>query len=95
MKRYIEGIAEDSREKIAAGNGYYHDIIQLKKEYEINAIGTTNYNSFIEEIINQDIAYLNGSVHDYYDPYLNKIVSAEENQQKNILWFHFYLLKVG
>lgn len=95
VKRYIEGIAQDSREKIAAGNGYYHDIIQLKKEYEINAIGTTNYNSFIEEIINQNIAYLNGSVHDYYDPYLNKIVSSEENQQKKHIVVPFLFTQSG
>lgn len=85
VKRYIEGIAEQCREKISSGNGYYHDVLALKGEFFINAIGTTNYNSFIEEIIQQEVAYLNGSVNDYYDPYLNKIVSFEENKNKHII----------
>jgi hypothetical protein len=95
VRRYIVSMAEQSREKIAKGNGYYHDIIQLKDTYEVTAVGTTNYNSFIEEIIQKEVFYLNGSVNDYYDPYLNKIVSEEENTYKKHIIIPFLFTQSG
>jgi hypothetical protein len=78
-RRYISSIAEKYRDNIINGNGYYHDLSILTGKHEISAIGTTNYNNFIGEISDfQDIYYLNGSVDDYYDPYLNKIVTANQ-----------------
>jgi len=74
-RRYITSIAEKYEDRITSGNGYYHDIANLKKLHELTAIGTTNYNNFIGSISQEDVYYLNGSVDDYYDPYLNTIVS--------------------
>lgn len=56
-------------------SGYYH---MLKKaiddgKYEASAIATTNYNSFITDILQRDVSFLNGSTELWYDPYLNRI----------------------
>lgn len=61
-------------------DGYYHD---LKKaicdgKLEITTIATTNYNTFIQKILEKDICYLNGSTDIWYDPYLNRIGNKEE-----------------
>lgn len=95
VKRYIESIAEKNMEKIRQGNGYYHDITHLKEFIEIGAIGTTNYNSFIEDIIDEKVYYLNGSVNDYYDPYLNKIISITENEEKKHIIVPFLFTQSG
>ena len=76
-QRYISSIAKKFHEKIISGDGYYHDITNIKEDHEIKAIGTTNYNNFIGTISDEDVYYLNGSVDDCYDPYLNTIVSKE------------------
>ncbi len=72
-RRYVKSIADRFEQKIIKGDGYYHDIKLVKKEYELSAIGTTNYNNFIKTISSEDVYYLNGSVDDFYDPYLNSI----------------------
>lgn len=95
VKRYISGMAEENRAKIDKGNGYYHDVLELKNIYNINSIGTTNYNSFIEEVTGENVYYLNGSVNDYYDPYLNKIVSLEDNKYKKHVIVPFLFTQSG
>lgn len=95
VRRYISNIAEDNRVCIDSGNGYYHDIKEVTQYCEINAIGTTNYNEFIEEVTQKDIFYLNGSVNDYYDPYLNKIVSEKDNEDKNHIIVPFLFTQSG
>lgn len=95
VRRYIVSMADKGREKIAKGNGYYHDILKLKENYDISSVGTTNYNSFIEEIIESDVFYLNGSVNDYYDPYLNKIVTEFENKEKRHIIIPFLFTQSG
>jgi len=81
VRRYILEQATIDDEKLENGPGFYHDLIDLNKEQRIHAIGTTNYNNFISEIFQkhdmQDVSiyHLNGSVHDYYDPYKNRIIS--------------------
>ncbi|MBE6052650.1 MAG: hypothetical protein E7212_01860 [Clostridium sartagoforme] len=95
VKRYIESIAKNNTEKIKEGNGYYHDVLYLKEFVDINAIGTTNYNSFIEDITKEEVYYLNGSINDYYDPYLNKIISFEENIEKNHIIVPFLFTQSG
>jgi len=60
--------------------GYYSD---LKKELESNkleqsVIGTTNYSSFIEEVLNTNVSFLNGGIDIYYDPYMNSIVDSQK-----------------
>lgn len=95
VKRYIKSIADSNIEKIKKGNGYYHDILRLKETIDIKAIGTTNYNSFIEDIIQEKVYYLNGSVNDYYDPYLNKIISVDENKDKKHIIVPFLFTQSG
>lgn len=95
VKRYIESVAQVNIEKIKEVNGYYHDILYLKEFAEINAIGTTNYNYFIEDITKEEIYYLNGSVSDYYDPYLNKIISIDDNQNKKHIIVPFLFTQSG
>lgn len=95
VKRYISNMAEINKARIEKGNGYYHDILNLKDLYSIKSLGTTNYNSFIEEVTNEKVYYLNGSVNDYYDPYLNKIVSLEENKNKKHILVPFLFTQSG
>lgn len=77
-RRYIKTIADKFEGNIVNSDGYYHDILKLKETHKISAVGTTNYNAFIKTISAEDVYYLNGSVADYYDPYLNTIVSEEK-----------------
>ncbi|MEG1008535.1 MAG: hypothetical protein RSF67_01715 [Clostridia bacterium] len=95
VKRYIESIAESNVEKIRAGNGYYHDILDIKEMVKIKAVGTTNYNSFIEDVMGEKVYFLNGSVNDYYDPYLNKIISIDENENKKHIIVPFLFTQSG
>lgn len=95
VRRYITSMADSSREKIEKGNGYYHDVLEIIDKFDIPAIGTCNYNSFIEEIIQKEVFYLNGSVRDHYDPYLNKIVTEEENEDKKHLIVPFLFTQSG
>lgn len=95
VKRYIESIAKSNTEKIKEGNGYYHDVLYLKEFVDINAIGTTNYNSFIEDITKEEVYYLNGCINDYYDPYLNKIICFDENKEKNHIIVPFLFTQSG
>lgn len=63
-------------------SGYYSD---LKMELESNkieqsVIGTTNYGSFIKEVLKTDISFLNGGIDIYYDPYMNSIVDYTDSK---------------
>lgn len=56
-------------------NGYYN---LLKKEidkgtYDVSEIATTNYNHFVDEILERHITHLNGATDMWYDPYLNRV----------------------
>jgi hypothetical protein len=96
VKRYIEQIAELHREQCVSGPGYYHDLLQLSEWYDIKAIGTTNYNTFIQEVTQKDVYFLNGSVNDLYDPYLNKIVNiSEDDNSSNHLMVPFLFTQSG
>ena len=59
--------------------GYYDDLKDSieKSRIEVAKIATTNYNKIIIEKLKEDITYLNGSVAQWYDPYLNKIDTKE------------------
>lgn len=46
--------------------------------FEIGEVATTNYNTFIREILETDVSFLNGSTDTWYDPYLNRIGKREE-----------------
>lgn len=87
VRNYISAIAENAKPK--EKSGYYHmlkDAID-NGQFEVTSIATTNYNQFIKDILNTDIAFLNGSTEIWYDPYLNRIGSKEEldRNEKHIL----------
>ena len=64
-------------------NGYYHDLLKLKNNIDISGIGTTNYTNLINSIIDGvNPAYLNGSIDDFYDPYLNKIIKFNSEEER-------------
>lgn len=78
VRQYILELGEKA--KTANPDGYYNmlkDALETGK-YEALAIATTNYNSLIEDILERDITYLNGSTSVWYDPYLNKIGTEGE-----------------
>lgn len=61
-------------------NGYYHDLAEALelKRLDTTTIATTNYNVFIQEVLNKDICYLNGSTNMWYDPYVNRLGKKED-----------------
>lgn len=68
-------------------NGYYDDLKDYIEEskIEVAKIATTNYNNIIAQKLEKDITYLNGSVTQWYDPYLNKIDKKENMPNKFIV----------
>ena len=67
----------------AKDDGYYHDLLEKRENIEIFKIGITNYTNLIKSIIpNSNPAYLNGSIDDYYDPYLNKIIKFDSEKER-------------
>lgn len=77
VQDYITGCADG----IDKNNpeGYYNMLKKAvdEKQYEITSVATTNYNQFIQEILQRDVSYLNGSTDIWYDPYINKIGNKE------------------
>ncbi|TNJ67614.1 hypothetical protein FE784_04325 [Paenibacillus hemerocallicola] len=84
VRRYISTNNDIDAGKLAVGPGFYHDLITLSEVASIHAIGTTNYNSYVEQVIGGSslppvpVYHLNGSVNEYYDPYCNHISTNEE-----------------
>ena len=84
VRAYISQIANDVRPE--SKHGYYHSLKEAadKGLFEIGAVATTNYNRFIEEILQKPVSFLNGSIETWYDPYLNRIgakdlIKTDEN----------------
>ena len=77
VREYITKECEFSKNKI----GYYDDLASQSR-FTVSTIATSNYvNSLIGEKLkefNDRLIYLNGSINDYYDPYMNTIISSEE-----------------
>lgn len=94
-RRYIYEIAEQNRSEIIASDGFYHDIEKIKKNNVILSIGTTNYNDFVSEISKENIYFLNGSVNDFYDPYLNTTTSKLESESGNHFTVPFLFTQSG
>lgn len=67
-------------------DGYYTDLQRFKEyQLEINAIGTSNYNNIIDDVlkargitITNPIHHLNGAVTDYYNPYKNTVINCSD-----------------
>lgn len=65
--------------------GYYHDLLKLKSnKICVKSIGTANYNNLVRDVLKDDlpdlkVSHLNGSVNEFYNPYLNTIVELNED----------------
>lgn len=83
VKNYIKQNLPSS----IANTGYYDDLKDSidKSKLKVAKIATTNYNKIIIEKLNEEITYLNGSVAQWYDPYLNKIDTKENLDGKFIV----------
>ena len=84
VRAYISKIAIDVHPE--SRRGYYHSLKETadKGLFEIGAVATTNYNRFIEAILQTQVTFLNGSTETWYDPYLNRIgerdlIKTDEN----------------
>jgi hypothetical protein len=53
----------------------------MKKDIDILAIATNNYNILIDKIIKEEVYHLNGATNIYYDPYLNRIGEESDLNQ--------------
>ena len=86
VKEYIKSKGEGRSDN---PKGYY-DVLKKtidKGLFEVTEIATTNYNTFIEDILRTDVTYLNGSTDLWYDPYINKIGKESEiiDDEKHII----------
>lgn len=95
VSRYITANQEEAKKKVTEGQGYYQDITDLQSKAEVNVIGTTNYNTFVNDITSMSATFLNGSVDDYYDPYRNKIISKEEAESSGRICVPFLFTQSG
>lgn len=81
VRRYITQSVQVDPHKISIGPGYYHDLLNMKELFTVKAIGSTNYNNFVQQVIsgtelsNTPVYHLNGSVNEYYDPFKNEILT--------------------
>lgn len=77
VRNYIKSKGEKKTEN---PHGYYNVLKNAidDKKFKVTEIATTNYNTFIEEILQMKITYLNGSTNLWYDPYINKIGKESE-----------------
>lgn len=92
VRRYISHHNNIDPGKLSHGPGYYHDLLSLAEYASIIAIGTTNYNSFAQQVLESStlssvpIYHLNGSVNEFYDPYCNSLLVDEQvNEQEQLL----------
>lgn len=91
VQRYISQNVNVDRNRIINGPGYYHDLVALTDKFDLITIGTTNYNNFIQQVLeistisDLNVYHLNGGVHEYYDPYRNSILINPSEEEKSQL----------
>lgn len=95
VRRYITANQKEAEKKVTEGRGYYQDIATLQSKAEVPVIGTTNYNTFVNDITKISTSFLNGSINDYYDPYRNKIISKEEAESSGRICVPFLFTQSG
>ena len=95
VRRYITTNQEEAKKAVTEGKGYYQDIATLEVGAEVEVIGTTNYNTFVNDVTNISATFLNGSVDDYYDPYRNKIISKENAENSGRICVPFLFTQSG
>ena len=76
VKNYIKNISDNCD----IDDGYYDDLIE--KNFEFGFVATTNYSDLIEKKLNRKVIFLNGSINEWYDPYLNVIEKGSELRGK-------------
>ena len=84
-------------------HGYYHDLAYFSPDFDISTVGTANYNSILAQVFNStkvdnpEIIHLNGSVHDYYNPYKNSVITCEDPEDLDESQIHvpFILTQSG
>jgi len=83
--------------------GYYHDLAAFREDLTFSAIGTGNYNSLLSKVFQgldlelPEVIHLNGSVHDYYNPYKNTVVTCDtpDEVDRNQIHVPFILTQSG
>ena len=91
------------KEKDLPTAGYYHDLNTLFSDEKASVIGTSNYNNLISgifkdtEIALPKVIHLNGSIHDYYNPYKNSVITTEDSSKLDQSQIHvpFILTQSG
>lgn len=81
----LEGLPDEDEARDEM-DGYYHDLnVIAQNGLEADTVGTTNYNNLLQLICGEEapkVFHLNGSVEDYYDPYLNQIVNLDDPEEE-------------
>ncbi|KXT76847.1 hypothetical protein [Streptococcus sp. DD12] len=62
------------------GNDGYYDDLATQEKFSVSGIATSNYiNGLIgEKLSKHSITFLNGSVNEYYDPYMNTLIPEDK-----------------
>lgn len=76
-------------------NGFYNDFEVLNDLFDIKAIGTTNYTNLVKRNSPTDVYYLNGSLEELYDPFLNKIIQQNVEIESDHILFPFIFTQSG
>lgn len=95
VRRYITSNQDESKKKVTEEKGYYQDIVAFRDQAEVKVIGTSNYNTFINDITSISATFLNGSIDDYYDPYRNKIISKDDAEKSGRICVPFLFTQSG
>jgi hypothetical protein len=87
VRLYMSKKEEQCLQSILDGDGYYKDLMKFD-QIDVCACGTSNYTSLLKAVVNKSerlkglvVEHLNGSLVDYYDPYLNKIVPESKDSE--------------
>ena len=80
VRDYILNTAEKGQARFKWG--YYHLLRDALDRglYEATEIATVNYNTFIKDMLRQNVTFFNGSTELWYDPYLNKVGYRDQLQ---------------
>ena len=78
VREYITEECKFDKRKI----GYYDDLNSAQEQIDITTVATSNYvNDLIGSKLSKykdSIVFLNGSIDDYYDPYMNSLINKNE-----------------
>lgn len=98
-------IVKSIPEQTPTADGYYTDLHHFKENLlYINAIGTSNYNNIIDNVLKSrginlgnPIYHLNGAITDYYNPYKNTVINCSSSGEvpKDQIYVPFILTQSG